>query len=126
MNLINLKSRLDKNVELVIGDLNQTIKNFSENILKFPVGLISLDVDYYSSSVEALNMVGSIMPNLLLPCTFLYFDDIEEDTHNSLCGELGAFDFSNKKNSKNIFIEKNGNIRWNRLFKNVKWIDKIF
>ena len=126
MDLINLKSKLDNNVELIIGDLNQTIKNFSENILKFPVGFISLDVDYYFSSVEALNIVGSIRPNLLLPCTFLYVDDIEEDTHNSICGELGAIDFFNKNNTKLYFIEKNRNIRWNRVFKNAKWIDKIF
>ena len=34
-------------------------------------------------------------------------DDIEEDTHNSICGELGAIASFNKNNCKNIFIEKN-------------------
>ena len=70
--------------------------------------------------------MDSINSNQLLPCTYLYVDDIEEDTHNSICGELGAIASFNKNNCKNIFIEKNSNIRWNRVFKNAKWIDKIF
>ena len=126
MDLINLKLKLDNNVELIIGDLDKTIKNFSQNVLNFPIGFISLDVDYYSSSVQALNLLDSINSNQLLPCTYLYVDDIEEDTHNSICGELGAIASFNKNNCKNIFIEKNSNIRWNRVFKNAKWIDKIF
>lgn len=125
MDMVNLKSKLDHNVQLIIGNVNQTVKNFNENIITCPIGFISLDVDYYSSSVEALSILDSISADLLLPCTFLYVDDIEEDTHNSICGELGAIDFVNKKNS-NFFIEKNVNIRWNRVFKNAKWIDKIF
>jgi hypothetical protein len=126
MDFVNLKLKLDNNVELIIGDIDQTIQKFSQNILKSPIGFISLDVDYYSSSVQALSLLELITPNQLLPCTYLYVDDIEEDTHNSICGELGAIGSFNKKNINNIFIEKSSNIRWNRIFKNAKWIDKIF
>ncbi len=50
-----LAKNLDGNSRLIIGPLAETIVEFSaRDFSNAPIGFISIDVDYYSSSVEAL------------------------------------------------------------------------
>ncbi len=91
MNLNLLKSKL-KQTRLIIGDVKNTTKKF-KNKDNSPIGFISFDLDYYSSTKEALNIFNR-NEKYLLPRIQCYFDDV--GTINSV-GELQAIKEYNKK-----------------------------
>ena len=66
-----LLSILPKNTQLIILDL---IKSDWTVFLKTPVAFISIDVDYYSSTIAILNYLTNLKPGLLLPNTLIYFE----------------------------------------------------
>jgi hypothetical protein len=76
-----LRQRLGK-AELVLGLVEDTVANFATTHNPPPVGAISFDLDYYSSSVAAFGIFN--MPQeKRLPRIYNYFDDI-------LSSNLGA------------------------------------
>ncbi len=91
MNLTLLKSKL-KQTKLIIGDVKNTIKKF-ENKDNSPIGFVSFDLDYYSSTKEALNIFKR-NKKYLLPRIQCYFDDV--GTIDNV-GELQAIKEYNKK-----------------------------
>ena len=120
-----LKSRLGTNTQLVIGEIARTIpeiikKGFSDS----PIGFISLDVDYYSSTVDSLKILESASENYL-PKVIVYLDDLEDMSHNTRCGELAAVQEFNDSHPMRL-IERHTFLRGYRLFKNARWIDHIF
>tara|TARA_B100000886_G_scaffold336241_1_gene294623 strand:- start:3850 stop:4713 length:864 start_codon:yes stop_codon:yes gene_type:complete len=125
MSFKKLSKSLGKNTKLIIGKIDETIKDFvKKDFSESPIAFISIDVDYYSSSMSSLEVL-SMKPNNYLPLVSIYLDDIQDDFHNSICGVLGAsIDFS-KKNEMRI-IEKNNFLRTKRIFKNAPWIDHMF
>jgi len=73
MDVPRLKARLKK-AELVLGDIKDTSKDFFERYSPAPIGAIAYDLDFYSSTVAALNMLGAGERHYL-PRVFCYFDD---------------------------------------------------
>jgi hypothetical protein len=69
-----LERRLDK-AKLVIGLVDETIKTFTATHNPAPIGAISFDLDYYSSTRDALKILLT-EPKWRLPRIFTYFDDI--------------------------------------------------
>ncbi|WP_194745281.1 hypothetical protein [Thermaurantiacus tibetensis] len=69
-----LRKRLGK-AELILGDVRQTLAGFAETHQPPPVGAISFDLDYYSSTVAAFGVFG-IPAAFRLPRILCYFDDI--------------------------------------------------
>lgn len=61
--------------ELVLGLVEDTVKGFAASHNPPPIGAISFDLDYYSSSVAAFGIFG-IAPEHRLPRIFCYMDDI--------------------------------------------------
>ena len=92
--------------------------------LSSPIGFISLDVDYYSSTKEALKVLSGV-PAQYLPRTIVYLDDLEDESHNSWCGELLAIAEFNQENELRK-IERHRFLRSYRIFKNARWIDHMF
>jgi len=125
MDFKNLQNSLNENTKLIIGKINKTLPEFmNQSFEESPISFISIDVDYYSSTIEALDIL-KMQSNQYLSKVVLYLDDLEDDSHNSWCGELAAInEFSD--NSKFRKIEKHAFLRSNRIFKNAKWIDHIF
>jgi hypothetical protein len=70
-----LRARLKRSV-LVLGDVSQTARTFFMNHPDAaPIGAISFDLDFYSSTVDALGVLEE--PNAkLLPRVPCYFDDV--------------------------------------------------
>ena len=76
--------------ELILGEVGQTLLSFRERPGVFPVGFVAFDLDYYSSTKNALRLFDS---NNHLPRVYCYFDDIvfpEIACHNEYIGELCA------------------------------------
>ena len=84
-----LKAKLPGNCELVIGDISKTIDTLvAELTPSSPLAFMALDVDTYSSSVEALRVFKHVDPSCLLPATPIYVDDgYINIMQNDYCGE---------------------------------------
>ncbi|WP_131630732.1 hypothetical protein [Mycolicibacterium llatzerense] len=75
MDIPALKSRLNS-AELVIGPVSDTLPSFiSKGCADAPVGMISFDLDYYSSTVEAFK-IFDLSTESILPRVFCNMDDV--------------------------------------------------
>ena len=75
-----LRTRLKK-AKLVLGNVNDTVDTFIGTHAPAPIGFVSFDVVYYSSTIGALKLFDSPSEKLL-PRVFCHFDDtIGEDDH---------------------------------------------
>lgn len=86
--------------ELLIGDVSDTVPQFLSRSAP-PIGYISFDLDYYSSTSKALEIFSS-SPSSRLPRVYCYFDDImgpDIACHNEHTGELFAIREFNKQRS---------------------------
>jgi hypothetical protein len=92
MDVPAVRSRL-RRAELILGPVASTVPTFVAT-LRSPVGFVSFDLDFYSSTRDAMVLLDAA-PELLLPRTFCYFDDIvgpDAELHNHFAGELLAID----------------------------------
>jgi hypothetical protein len=123
MDIAALRAKLPANTTLSIGPLSQTIHSFMAE-LDCPIGFVALDVDYYSSSVEALQIFDDVATRYL-PATLMYVDDIALWSHHPWAGELLAIREFNEAHSERK-IAKQDFLRCERIFKNASWIDHFF
>jgi len=90
MDVDKLQSRL-RSAKLLIGDVRDTVQRFGDS-KPAPIGFISFDLDYYSSTTAALRALDLPFENLL-PRVFCYFDDVAGGAsycYNEFTGELLA------------------------------------
>jgi hypothetical protein len=125
MNHDALQRALPANAKLVIGELKDTVAPFMQSIsVAAPIGFVSIDVDYYSSTRDALAVLDGA-PEQYLPRTLIYLDDLEHPSHNSWCGErLAVNEFNQRHDMRKI--EQHAFLRGYRLFRNARWIDHMF
>jgi hypothetical protein len=100
MDEARLRGRLDR-AELVIGPIAETVPRFIEGRRPAPVGFVSFDLDYYSSTASALQLFDAAASNYL-PRVFCYFDDIvcDEGTYMSrYAGELLTIEEFNQRHA---------------------------
>jgi len=74
MDVDSLRNRLRRS-ELVLGNVRETLPSFFENHSPAPVGAVFMDLDYYSSTLAALEVFRA-EPKCLLPRIWTYFDDV--------------------------------------------------
>ena len=95
-----LEAKLER-AQLVIGDVKETVTSFIETFNPPPIGAVMFDLDYYSSTAEALSLFGHDDQARYLPRVFCYFDDVTDDgigAYNDSTGALGAIkDFNDQK-----------------------------
>lgn len=85
-----LKRKVGTGVELVLGDIADTIEGFTASLTpSCPLGFVSIDVDIYSGTVAALRGMSGAA-ELYLPAVSFYFDDVGSYFSNEYCGELCA------------------------------------
>lgn len=89
-----------KRTKLIIGDVKNTAGAFSGHA---PIGFISFDLDYYSSTMNAFKIFNA--PHL--PRIFCYFDDVMGDMqlYNEFMGQLLAIKDFNER-SKDMKLAK--------------------
>ncbi len=83
-----LKKRLTS-AKLVLGLVENTVKTFVKEYAPAPVGAISFDLDYYSSTVDALKIL-KIDPAYRLPRIFTYLDDIYSSDLGHVTPKVGV------------------------------------
>ena len=103
MDVAKLKARLSPETELILGDIQNTIPAW---VPKVAIGFVAIDVDYYSSTKQALRLFDNNDPASRLPRTYCYFDDTiwpEHACHNEYTGELRAIrEFNQEHEFKKI------------------------
>ncbi|MDE5452812.1 hypothetical protein GWE18_08010 [Bradyrhizobium sp. CSA112] len=72
-----LKAKLTRS-QLVLGNIADRLPQFVRDYNPAPIGAISLDLDYYSSTRDAFKLF-ELHREHLLPRAFIYFDDIIGD-----------------------------------------------
>jgi hypothetical protein len=121
-----LGKKLPSNARLVLGPIGETVPEFMKKLSpKSPLGFAVIDVDYYSSATDALQLLTDADPEKYLPLTLLYLDDIADEFQNQWCGELLAIDEFNKLD-KWRKVEKDRFLKSRRIFKNALWLDQIY
>jgi hypothetical protein len=124
MDYARLRASLPEDVELVLGELRDTVPQWVARDANPPIGYIVIDVDYHSSAVDALRILEA-EPDRYLPVVTVFLDDVRYDEHNSWCGELLAVSEFNKGTHLRK-IERPAFIDQTRVFKNAPWLRQIF
>lgn len=85
-----LIASLEGRAEIIFGDVADTIGPFTEALDEDqPLGFLSIDVDIYTATVDALRCLqGNVETKL--PAVSLYLDDVDAFFANDWCGELAA------------------------------------
>ncbi|MFN0169841.1 MAG: hypothetical protein ACKV22_25745 [Bryobacteraceae bacterium] len=95
-----LRRRLTR-AELILGPVAETIGVFLRERCQEPIGFISFDLDYYSSTVDAFEVfLGP--PTTRLPRLPCYFDDLifpEDGFQNDYVGEMLAIREFNERSA---------------------------
>jgi hypothetical protein len=125
MDVSALKARL-RWAQLILGDVSETIPPFLERADVPPIGFISIDLDYYSSTAAALKILDG-PPDSRLPRVCCYFDDIlwpEDACHNEYVGERLAINEYNAQHECSK-ISKLTDLRWTQPHA-AEWHEQIY
>jgi hypothetical protein len=120
-----LKARLPANAELHVGPVAETMRAFVERLgPEAPLGFATLDVDFYSSSTDALRLFDG-RPDAYLPFVTLYVDDLALSTHTRYAGELLAIREFNESHELRK-LDWDWNLANTRVFKHAEWLTHMF
>jgi hypothetical protein len=123
LELAPLRARLTRS-ELVLGDVAETLPEF---LRSGPprIGFVAFDLDYYSSTVVALQVFDGSHERYL-PRVLCYFDDIanEEALQTEYTGELLAVHDFNAQHER-IKIDRITGFEYSRLIRDV-WNIKMY
>ncbi len=125
MDIPALEARLSF-AQLVLGDVQRTVPEFRQREGLAPIGFISFDLDYYSSTSYALRILEEGHAHLL-PRVYCYFDDIigpDQELHSKFAGELLAIREFNGRHSFRKLAPING-LSHKRIFPS-PWNDSMF
>ncbi|MGH7836337.1 MAG: hypothetical protein ACREQC_00775, partial [Candidatus Binataceae bacterium] len=110
MDLDALRARLAL-AKLVIGDVKETVPGFFQKFSPAPVGVVLIDLDLYTPTTAALQLLAA-HPQNFLPRVFCYFDDItgnEVEMFSECNGELLAISEFNR-DQKSVYLGLNRNL----------------
>ncbi len=122
----SLTKRIKKTTRLILGDVAKTVPVFMKRNIA-PIGFVSFDLDYYSSTASALK-IFEVPENMLLPRVFCYFDDLignDEEIYSQYTGEaLAIREFNNRNKNKKLDVI-NGLVH-KRVIKDAPWYEEIY
>jgi hypothetical protein len=122
-NLGGLIASLPSNTKMVIGDISDTVPEFVKSY-DGVIGFVSVDVDYYSSAKQCLNIFTEDC-NKYLPWSPVFFDDVLKDSHNPWCGEKLAIAEFNSEHALRKITPFNA-IRNKRIMKSASWLPQMY
>jgi hypothetical protein len=126
MDAAKLRTVLPENTHLFLGNVANTVTQFLVDLSPDePIGYVVFDLDYYSSTRDALRVLCDADPRKYLPVTLTYFDDIHHDRHNHWCGELLAIDEFNEREAMRKLARPTF-LPSARLYKRAPWLLHIF
>lgn len=119
-----LMSRLEGRAKIIFGEVSETVPQFLKTCPS-PIGFVLLDLDYYSSTLDALNVFSSSNPENYLYWVTIYADDVQWETHNPSCGQMLAMrDFTASHPLR--VIHPYTMLRPMRIFQRARWIDQMY
>lgn len=119
-----LRRRLDPATRLVIGDVADTTPVAMASLP--PVGFAAFDLDFYTSTKDALAVLDGPSSGRL-PRMYCYFDDTifpEWACHNPDVGELRAIREFNEQHAS-IRLHRHEALRWSRPHREA-WTDQVY
>lgn len=122
-----LRERLDR-ADLLLGDVAETGPAFLASSPP-PIGFVSFDLDYYSSTAAALEaLLQSANHDRYLPRVLCYFDDTvgpHSEMHSEFTGELLAIDEFNRRQTSRKLARISG-LRYKVEPCGGPWVDGMF
>ena len=118
-----LINSLPLNAKLILGPISDSIIDF-DKYCDYPIGFVSIDVDYYSSTVDCLK-IFNLPANKYLPYVITYFDDVYDIDDNEYCGELLAINEFNSLHEHRK-INKATLLNSKRIFRRSPWTHQIY
>jgi hypothetical protein len=118
-----LQRNLPPGVRVIYGPVGETARGFVET-LDAPIGFVSLDLAYYSSTVDAMqSLLGPA--DRYLPMTLVYLGAVLIDNANPAVGELlAAAEFNRDHPCRQLHPFTC--LRDKRIFKNGMWHNQIY
>ena len=107
MDLDALKKKIKKS-KLIIGDVKETVGGFTGEYSPAPIGCIFFDLDYYTSTKEAMKIFNQNLTDFL-PRVICYFDNVLGSVNN-FNGELLAINQFNEENKMKKIAKDYGTI----------------
>lgn len=120
----DLRPLLQPRTELVLGNISETVPRFLTKIQKVPIGFVSVDVDFYSSSTAALKVLSLPGKNMLRRVP-MAFDDVDSPANHKFAGELLAIREFNQQDSP-VKIDRWRGLRSNRPFFEAPWLKNMY
>ncbi|MCB1018968.1 MAG: hypothetical protein H6509_15930 [Bryobacterales bacterium] len=124
MDVERLQKALTSRTELVLGNIAETIPKFLERDDIPPAGFVSIDVDLYSSTSVALELLGS-RQRRMLPNVAMYFDDLTFFNNHRYAGEFLAIEEFNERHDE-VKIDRWYGIKTYRPFQDPAWLNQMF
>ena len=120
-----LQERLPANAEIHFGPIGETMPGFVDGLgPEAPLAFATLDVDFYSSSKDALRLFDG-RPDAYLPFVTVYVDDLALPTHTRHAGELLAIrEFNDEHELRKL--DWDWNLANTRVFKHAEWLTHMF
>ncbi|MGA8028865.1 MAG: hypothetical protein WB992_17120 [Bryobacteraceae bacterium] len=119
-----LRSRLDERTKLILGPVADTVPKFVQDVQTSPIGFLSMDLDLYSSTTEALKVL-TLPGKKTLKRVPVYFDDVALEWNHRFAGELLAIDEFNQAN-KSVKIDRWRGIEYDRAFPESSWVGRMY
>ena len=123
VNRTQLLARLPRNAQVIFGDVRESAPDFLAGEFA-PIGFVSFDLDFYSSTRDALQILDGPSERYL-PWTVCYFDDVHFMTHNEFQGALLALnEFNGSRPDRKIAA-----VNWldhYRLFHWAAWVRRMY
>jgi hypothetical protein len=124
MDELLLRQRLSDRTTLLLGNVAEKVPYFVHHIQKSPIGFIAIDLDLYSSTRDALQVL--LLPGKqMLRRVTMYFDDIDFFFNHKFAGELRAIDEFNSNNA-HVKIDRWRGIAKGRVFPDSPWLKKMY
>jgi hypothetical protein len=126
MDEAKLRARLD-GAQLILGAVRETGPAFLSSAPP-PIGFISFDLDYYSSTCDAFDGLLFGDADRYLPRVVCYFDDTvgpHWEMHSQFTGELLAIDEFNDRSADRKIGKLNG-LRYKLLPYEGSWVEGIY
>ena len=124
MNEALLRSRLTARTSLIIGDVQDTVPDFFQCLNPPPVGFVAVDLDLYSSTRAALEMLAAPGRRMLRHVP-MYFDDVDFLFNHRFAGELLAIEEFNTRHA-HVKIDRWHGVRAGRPFPERGYFDKLY
>ena len=119
-----LRARLTDRTTFILGNVKDTVPGFFNDFQPPPIGFVSIDLDLYSSSREALQIFRNPHKKMLWHVP-VYFDDIEFLFNHKFAGELLAIDEFNEESSQ-VKIDRWYGVKMGRPFPDRPFLEKLY